>query len=156
MHYEIGAQKRSADRISLPNHYMFISLFIGLAGFGVWVSWKAVHYGVGTLTSPGVGGWPLIVGLAITALSIWSTLLERKFPSEGAFNFGRPVALWFLVLLLCVLINFITFIISTTLVLFVVFKVLGKASWWVSVLYPSLISSVIYLIFNVILSVPLP
>lgn len=136
--------------------HIVIALSLALGIFGAWVGMMAFQYGLGTLTSPGVGAWPLIVGCAIAALSLWTLFKELKTPSAGSFNYARPLVLWALIALAAFSMNYISFLASCGSVLSVAFKFIGKISWIKSLLISICITAIVYIIFANLLSVPLP
>lgn len=136
--------------------HIVIAQSLALGIFGAWVCLMAFQYGLGTLASPGVGTWPLIVGCAIAALSLWALFKELKKPSAGNFNYTRPLILWLLIALAAISMNYTSFIASCGSILLILFRFIGKVSWFKSVAMSFCITGATYFVFSTLLSVPLP
>ncbi|MGO1181414.1 MAG: tripartite tricarboxylate transporter TctB family protein [Micrococcaceae bacterium] len=133
-----------------------MGLFAVVGIFGAWVSWQAFNYGVGSLTNPGVGAWPLIVGIALVLLGVWLLKGARRESATERVSVRDPLILWGLMLVWALMLNVITFIAVSSVILFLIFKVIGRAGWIQSILVPVITSTVIYYVFANLLAVPLP
>ncbi|WP_375000648.1 tripartite tricarboxylate transporter TctB family protein [Aeromicrobium sp. CTD01-1L150] len=141
---------------SLPVRHLATGLFLLPSALGVWVCIKAVGYGVGSPSSPAAGSWPLFVGLALCVLSVWLLVVRDTESETGDVDVVRALGLWLVVLTWTLLLNYLTFIAVTSACLFVIFKLLGRASWLTSVIVPPTIASLTYVFFSQLLAVPLP
>lgn len=140
----------------LPVRHLATALFVGLGLLGAWVCVKAVGYGIGSPSSPGAGAWPLLVGLALCVLSVWLLVVRDTASETGDVEVTGAFGVWAVTLAWALLLNYLTFIAVASLCLFLMFKLLGRASWLVAVLVPPAIASVVYFFFGYLLAVPLP
>lgn len=152
---ETGVKPPSAGA-RLSARSVSMGFFSVLGVFGAWVTWQAFDYGIGTLTNPGVGAWPLIVGVSLVLLAVWLLIKARQESAVEYVPYKDPMLLWGLMLMWALMLNLITFIAISSLILFVIFKVIGRAGWIQSILVPVITSTVIYYVFVQLLAVPLP
>lgn len=150
------AVKPPSAGVSWSARSISIGFFAVLGVFGAWVTWQAFDYGLGTLTNPGVGAWPLIVGVSLVLLAVWLLIKARRESAVEYVPLKDPMLLWGLMLIWALMLNLITFIAVSSVILFVIFKVIGRAGWVQSILVPVITSTVIYYVFTNLLAVPLP
>ena len=113
---------------------------------------------LGSITDPGPGLWPFLVSGAMISAAVALLLTER----DGGDYEPLTNHLWLiglgLVSLGCfiVLLGLVGFTVSSLLILIFWLRFLGEESWW-STLIVSVLSTVgFYLLFIVLLGVPLP
>jgi putative tricarboxylic transport membrane protein len=112
--------------------------------------------GVGSLTDPGPGLWPLVV----SAVLVISGGVVAVRPGEGAEPIGREA--W-VVVLACLslvvytaVISTVGFEVPTVLLLAFWLRVFGAESWRTTVALSVGVTVVVYLVFILALGVPLP
>lgn len=114
--------------------------------------------GVGTASDPGAGTWPLLVSLALIALSVSVAVVARRTTDAEAFTsraWGVLVGLATLIGFV-LLIEVIGFEIPAALLCFTWLRFLGREGWRTSVLVSVGVVVAFYLVFVVALSVPIP
>jgi putative tricarboxylic transport membrane protein len=118
----------------------------------------------GSTAHPGAGFYPLLVGIALTALSLSFLKPDRKgrisaeemepFPRGKDRNRVATVAVT--LILFAILLKPLGYGISSALLLIVVLKSLGMREWFRILLIAAAVSAVSYFLFASILGVPLP
>jgi hypothetical protein len=119
------------------------------AGVGVAGAVAAVALGLGTLSRPGAGLWPLAVSVAIGVLSLAQIVVGRRGGDGEKFSRYSWLSLAGLVTLLglVALLPVIGFEIPALLLSLVWMKFLGGESWRSAVLYSVLVVGVLYAVF---------
>lgn len=140
----------------LSLRHLATGLFLALGAGGLWICWKAVGYGVGSLSSPAAGSWPLFVGICLVLLCAWLVVVRDHDSETGHVDAGGALGVWLVVIVWALLLNYLTFIAVASAGLFVIFKVFGRAGWIQSILVPLVISVATYVFFSQLLAVPLP
>jgi putative tricarboxylic transport membrane protein len=116
---------------------------------------------VGSFENPAPGLFPLLSGIGLVVLSLILLIQSVKIPETDIFNlckegyfrvFGLPIAM----IVYAIVVDFLGFIIATTLLLFYFMKLVSKYSLQRSFAYALLISVTSYVIFNILLEVGLP
>jgi len=126
---------------------------IGVAGVA-----GSLKLGLGHLTAPGPGLWPFVVSVLVTVLSVVLALVGRRGTDTEKFSRSSvltAIAVLTLVLFALVL-PLIGFEIPSLLLTFVWLRFLGKESWVSSVAISVGTVAVFYLLFVVLLQIPLP
>lgn len=128
---------------------------LALGVFGVVVS---AGLGIGTLSEPGAGIWPLAISLFMIAGSVMALLRAKKDDDVEAFDHGiLTVALSIGSLLVYAwLLPIIGFEIPTVLLLFFWIKVLGNEKWRTAITVPIVATVVVYGLFIILFGVPIP
>ncbi|TCO44522.1 tripartite tricarboxylate transporter TctB family protein [Kribbella antiqua] len=114
--------------------------------------------GLGRLTAPGPGLWPFVVSVVITTLSVVLALTGRRGTDTEKFSRASvmtAIAVLTLVLL-ALLLPLIGFEIPSLLLTFVWLRFLGKESWRSSIAISVATVAAFYLLFVVLLQIPLP
>jgi putative tricarboxylic transport membrane protein len=114
--------------------------------------------GLGRLTGPGPGLWPLVVSVVITTLSVVLALTGRHGTDTERFSRASvmtAVAVLTLVLL-GVALPLIGFEIPSLLLTFVWLRFLGKESWRSSIVISVGTVFAFYVLFVLLLQIPLP
>jgi putative tricarboxylic transport membrane protein len=114
--------------------------------------------GLGQLTAPGPGLWPFVVSVVITTLSVVLALTGRR--GTDTEKFSRASVMTAIAVLTLVLLAFllplIGFEIPSLLLTFVWLRFLGKESWRSSIAISVGTVVAFYLLFVVLLQIPLP
>jgi len=114
--------------------------------------------GLGRLTQPGPGLWPFVVSVVVTVLSIALALVGRHGTDTEKFSRSSvqtAVAVLTLVVFAAVL-PLIGFEIPSLLLTFVWLRFLGKESWVSSVAISVGTVAAFYVLFVLLLQIPLP
>lgn len=156
MHTTEQVEQEPTSRFWISTRRLTQALLVILGVFGAWVMWRSFGYGIGAYNNPGAGAWPFVVGTAMLGLSAWLFIATSKKSPGERVNYGQPFLLWTLILVWGVLLNYITFIAISSAMLFLIFKLVGKAGWIMSIVVPVVTSAVIYYVFSTLLAVPLP
>ncbi|WP_433442355.1 tripartite tricarboxylate transporter TctB family protein [Nonomuraea sp. CA-141351] len=129
------------------------ALAVGVAG-----AIGSLALGLGRLTQPGPGLWPFAISVVIVVLS--ATLVVTGRGLEDAERFSKASLLTGIglvtLILLAVLLPLIGFEIPSLLLVFVWLRWLGKESWRSSIVVSVATVAAFYLLFVVLLQVPLP
>ena len=128
------------------------------AAIGVAGAVSAVALGLGTLTQPGAGLWPLAISVAMLVLSLAQVLIGRRGGDGEKFSRYSWLSLVGLVTLLglVALLPVIGFEIPALVLSLVWMKFLGGESWRSAVLYSVLVVGVLYGVFVGALSTNVP
>ncbi|TCC31304.1 tripartite tricarboxylate transporter TctB family protein [Kribbella sindirgiensis] len=118
----------------------------------------SVTLGLGRLTQPGPGLWPFVVCVVVTVLSIALALVGRHGTDTEKFSRASvqtAVAVLTLLIFAAVL-PLIGFEIPSLLLTFVWLRFLGKESWVSSVAISVGTVAAFYVLFVLLLQIPLP
>ncbi|QFY08527.1 tripartite tricarboxylate transporter TctB family protein [Nonomuraea phyllanthi] len=130
-----------------------VALAVGVAGaigsFGL---------GLGELTHPGPGLWPFAISIVIAVLSLTLVVTGRGLQDAERFSKATLLTAAGLVtlILLAALLPLIGFEIPSLLLVFVWLRWLGKESWQSSIVISIVTVAAFYLLFVLLLQVPLP
>ncbi|MFI7124467.1 tripartite tricarboxylate transporter TctB family protein [Nonomuraea sp. NPDC050153] len=129
------------------------ALAVGVAG-----AIGSVALGLGRLTQPGPGLWPFAISVVIVVLSAVLVVTGRKLEDTERFSKASLLTAGGLVtlILLAWLLPLIGFEIPSLLLVFVWLRWLGKESWRTSIVVSVVTVAAFYLLFVVLLQVPLP
>lgn len=132
--------------------------------FGILISWGSFRLNLGNFHNPGPGFLPFITGVILTGLSL-IVFLQSGRGGEGAarkpFLVNRKKAWKATVTLISLLVyavvmNYLGFLVSTTLFLAFLLWTVEPQRWYV-VIFGSLLASVAsFTIFEILLKSPLP
>jgi putative tricarboxylic transport membrane protein len=128
---------------------------LALGVFGVVV---AFGLGVGSLGAPGAGLWPLVISIIMIAASGVALVRARHDDDVEAFDGGIVTVALSVASLLAyaALLPLVGFEIPTVLLLFFWMKILGKEGWRPSVTVSIVATVVVYVLFILLLAVPIP
>jgi putative tricarboxylic transport membrane protein len=137
-----------------------IVLFAGGMMTALW----SLKYGFGSLSEPGVGFITFFVGAILSLLSLllfFSSFREKEKPVDlRELWAGRDIkkVLYVLVVLVvyAVLLRPVGFLVSTFVLLFLLFRVKGSYGIWTTLLASFFVTAASYLMFQVWLQVQLP
>lgn len=150
--WEEEAPERSGPIANLASSIVVIAL--GAAG-----SVLSLALGIGTVTDPRPGTWPLAVGVLLVILGVAQLILGRRGGTDGEkFTFNSLYALAGLVTLFAIawLMPIIGFEIPALAMSIVWMKFLGGESWRSAVLYSVIVVAVFYAIFIMALGTSIP
>jgi putative tricarboxylic transport membrane protein len=134
-----------------------------LAILGATVAFGGTKLGLGTVSMPGPGFFPLLSGVTLAVFSVivlWATR-PRKENDEGRSGWGNIRWRNILIVLtaLTLYANFLEvvgFVVGTFLVLMVLFRAFESERWHMTVLKSVLTSGVVYAVFEKIFQLNLP
>lgn len=133
------------------------SLFFALIGIGAII--EAIKLRVGTATEPQPGFFPFLGGVVITILSMVLFSQAWRGKSAGSQTFGdlwRPASLILGLFFYISVLNFLGYIISTTILGAIVLCIMDTKPWWVLGGVSLFLSIGTYILFDRLLSMPLP
>lgn len=132
-----------------------VPLVLGVTG-GI----HSVQLGLGALDSAGAGLWPLLVSAAMVfaAVLLGIELLRSHDSGIESFSDGAWTCLLAVVAMVAFTWLFTWFGLIAPMVLVLVpwFRFLSHESWFISVVAAITVTAVMYLLFAVLLEVPLP
>jgi putative tricarboxylic transport membrane protein len=127
------------------------------------VTWAGAGLGLGTLSDPGPGGMIFWVGLAMTVLSLATLAVALRQPAgSGLAGLWQGTRWWlvpYVVALLALyawLLPALGFLITTVLLLLILFLTIDRQSWVAPPLGAVLITAVAYIVFRRLLGTQLP
>lgn len=149
-----------------PSRLVSLSLLAVLAVVGVAYLIEALSLPFGSLQRPGFGFFPVLAGLVLVSAAV-ITLLRQIItggpgpdpgaPPEETTGFQWRLAVIMAALLVYVLVaDVIGHIVSTTFVSAVALRMTGRRPWWQLLLFGIAIGVGSYLVFAVVLGMPLP
>ncbi|WP_049561475.1 tripartite tricarboxylate transporter TctB family protein [Nonomuraea sp. SBT364] len=148
------------DETRPPHAGPISQLAAALVALAVGVAGAAGSYalGLGELTQPGPGLWPFAISVVIVVLSVTLAVTGRSLEDAERFSRSSLLTAGGLVtlVLLAVLLPLIGFEIPSLLLMFVWLRWLGKESWRSSIVVSVCTVAAFYLLFVVLLQIPLP
>jgi len=118
----------------------------------------SLSLGVGTLSAPGPGTWPAVVGVVLIVLGL--VLAARARHTDDAERFTRAgllvLAAVATMAVFVAVVGLIGFEIPTALLAFVWLRLLGRESWRVSIVLSLATTVAFYLLFVAALDVTIP
>jgi len=134
-------------------------LGVGAILAGIPVTAAAWGFGVGSPKSPGAGFWPLLVVVAMAGLGSWLIVHPSREGVVAAAPESRWGRLWIALATMTfyvVALDPLGFPLATALLLFVQFRWVEGRPWRSSVWIAVLAALVSFVLFRVLLKVPLP
>lgn len=120
----------------------------------------SLELGLGTLASPQAGMWPFITSL-LSALLVCALLVVPNLAAEGTEQVSR--AQWHSLLLALpaltsypVLLGLLGFVIPTAIVSFYWLRVVTRQSWQRTLVWSTVMTTSMYVVFVNLLAVPFP
>lgn len=138
--------------MSAPIGTRLSALALALVGVGLAV--LATMTGLGTLSSPGAGLWPLITGVILVGAAAVSSLDKSEIDADSA-GWKRALLGSASLVAFLVLFYFLGLIIPAVLVVFFWLKVLAGESTKISAIVAVGMAASAYVIFVVLLGVPI-
>lgn len=135
-------------------------LVIGLAFFA-----GGIHMGLGPIQGPGAGYFPALIGgiLSLLSLALFVKSVLEKGPISDRKPFWKEKNGWVNVSIVVgslifymAFLEFLGYVATTILFIFVLLKAVGKKSWLLSIAIALLVSLGSYALFKVGLGVYLP
>lgn len=125
---------------------------------GVAAAIGSIQLGIGELTDPGAGLWPMIISIVIVCCSLVLLIGGRRFWDAEAFSSTslRVVYATLSLVAYALALPYIGFEISTVLLLFFWMKVVGRERWLISLILPVVATAAFWLLFVLLLRIPLP
>lgn len=140
-----------------------VSSMVGII-IGVLIVIHSLNYEIGSLSSPSVGFFPLIEGLAILLLSLFG-LVHASFQSlkgvgwnpiiKGAM-WRRPLLAFISLLIYGLVVKYLGFIVTTVFFMAFILRVLERQRWSVVIITSILSALASYGIFEICLKSQLP
>jgi putative tricarboxylic transport membrane protein len=136
-----------------------------LLGIAIAACWGASRHVVGTLSSPGPGLFPLILGAVLGVLSLTIMVQDRKARMAAASSVIQEKLLTFSKEILYVLLALVAFgilfvpmgfVVTTFLVFAYLSRFVIKQKWYAAVGTAAVLAVGAYVIFDIFLGVPLP
>jgi hypothetical protein len=125
---------------------------------------EATRYRIGSMTTPGAGFFPLLLGLFVVSLSF--ALFMKSFsppkdprPSESLWMVLTRKKVWYIVLALIVyglLLDRLGFLLTTFAVFTFILRAVEPQKWWLCILGGVAASVGCYVLFYLALGVQLP
>lgn len=130
-----------------------VTLAIGIAGLVL-----SYGYGLGQLTAPGPGLWPFAISVLITGLSAALVVVGRHGTDTEQFSRASilPAAGIVTFVALAFLMPLVGFEIPALLLCLVWLRFLGRESWRSTIVVSVVTVAAFYVLFIVLLQVPLP
>jgi putative tricarboxylic transport membrane protein len=122
-----------------------------------------LRMGLGPLNAPGPGFFPAVIGGILSSLSavLFVTASRRKGPSEKTRVFkkgswGKILPCLLSLIFYLAFLDYLGYILTTTLFIFFLLKVVGRKRWGPSILMAVVVSVSSYALFRMGLGVLLP
>jgi putative tricarboxylic transport membrane protein len=127
---------------------------------GLLITWQASKLRLGGFHKPGPGLFPLILGLILILLSLILLIQSKGRPGSRSFSFGespkRIVMVYGSLLAYVAILEYAGFLLSSFLLIFFLFVVLGEYTVKRAALTALAATAVAYVLFDVLLKSPLP
>jgi len=144
------------------NKDIFSSLF--WTGIGTSVSYAGFDLGFGSVESPGSGFMFFWLGIIIIGLSLivfieGVRVKEEAVGIKGMFSglqWRKGIYVLITLSLYAYFLGILGFILSATLLLFFLFKIFERQRWYIAMFFAMASSMIAYVLFHVLLRVPLP
>ena len=133
--------------------------------FAIIIIYLSARIPMGNLNKPGPGFLPFWLGilLALISLFLWIQPAKQNFPEPRPTAFSmknqgdkQVVLTAVFVTAYSLLIEYFGFVICTLILLFLLFRMIGKQKWLVSIVWTILVTLASHMIFNVALKVQFP
>lgn len=116
-------------------------------------SWGA---GIGSLSQPGSGFWPLIIASVGLVMSVWALLMpSTRFELTATGSLGSVVAAGAALAAFPLAYYYLGLHITSFLLAMVLLKFIGKEGWVLSIITSVLLAGGAYYVFVVLLRVPM-
>jgi putative tricarboxylic transport membrane protein len=127
---------------------------------GLLITWQASKLRLGGFRTPGPGLFPLILGLILILLSLILLIQSRGRLGSRPFSFGespkRVSMVYGSLLAYVAILEYAGFLLSSFLLIFFLFVVLGEYTLKRAALTALAATAVAYLLFDVLMKSPLP
>ena len=144
------------------NNHLFESIL--WFSVGLWFLWGGLKLGVGDLHNPDAGFFPIIIGGVLSLLSVAffiATLLGKGSVEQVSFwkekkSWKRVLAALLSLIFYNIFLDYLGYMTTTFLFFIYLLKFIGKKRWATSIVVAILASFLSYLLFHVVMGVPLP
>ena len=140
----------------LKSGVLFFFLALGISS-------EAFRIGIGTSNKPGTGFFPFLGGIVLGIFSlslVLNALFDKRTRSAvndvKGFRWRNVLLVAFAILAYSLVLDFLGYFVSTTLLMFFLFRAIEPQSWWIVFLGGLGSSSFSYFLFHVWLKVELP
>jgi len=126
---------------------------------GIFFALSGIKFGLGTLSRPGPGFLPVIMAMFLIFFSLFNFIKDLFRPAKTISQIPWKRAVWVIasVFLYGLLLDLLGFLISTFIMMFILFGLLrGKSKWTHVFIYAAGTALAAWLVFSVALSVPFP
>ncbi len=124
--------------------------------FSLFVLWESLQLGLGTFQKPGSGFLSFCVALLLTTLSL-KTIRKGWGISEARVAYSRRVVLALVcIIVYSLVLESLGFIIATFFLVGIFFHLGEPRKWWLLLGMSGLLTLLVYLVFSILLEVPLP
>jgi putative tricarboxylic transport membrane protein len=127
---------------------------------GLLIAWQASKLRMGGFHKPGPGLFPLILGLILICLSLILLIQSRRQRDSRPFSFGenpkRISMVYGSLLAYVAILEYAGFLLSSFLLIFFLFVVLGEYTLKRAALTALMATAVAYVLFDVLMKSPLP
>ena len=133
------------------------SLFLIFVGMGVIIGGSKLS--IGTVREPQAGFFPFVGGVSLIVLCLILLIQGLRGRSAGIQAFGellRPVFLILGMVVYILLFDLVGYIIATIILSIIVLRILDTKSWWVIAGVSFSLAVGTYILFDRLLSMPLP
>ncbi len=124
--------------------------------FSLFILWESLQLDLGTLQEPGSGFLSFCAGVILTALSL--TLIRKGWGiREAREAYSRRVVLALVsIIVYSLVLESLGFIMATFFLVGIFFHLGEPRRWWVLLGMSGLVTFLVYLVFGILLQVPLP
>lgn len=127
----------------------------------IFVSTMSIKFGIGSLSYPGPGFFPFVVGSILFCFSFILVLLGFKDRNDASFSkrqeFGTRAFITLTILLAYALsLEYLGFVLASCILIFYLFKIPGANKWMFSIIMTALTVASIYYLFKVLLKAQFP
>lgn len=128
---------------------------------GIGILWQGRHLSIGSLRAPGPGFFPTLIALTLMILSLFLIIpVEKKKKKErqsfSARSAGRVLTVLVPLLFYFFFLEYLGFVVTSFLLLTVLFVGFASQRWHIAVLEASLFTGVAYVLFDMLLKSQLP
>ena len=130
--------------------WLVVAIFFVMGGIKV---------GLGTLRSPGPGLLPVVMAMFLAFLSLFTLIkgLIRPVETVDKIPWKRPILAIASVFVFGLLLNLIGFLLSTFIMMFILFSLLRDKNKWTGVFMYSVATALVaWLVFSVAFKIPFP
>jgi putative tricarboxylic transport membrane protein len=132
-------------------------------GFSLFICEQSVVIGLGTLDTPGAGMLAFGAGAGMGILALWSLIqsFHSKKTHDGVqggvqFRWGKVLSVCLCLFGYALVVDWLGFVLTTFVVVFVLFHILESKKWWLMVIEAATIATGNYLLFVKWLGLSLP
>jgi putative tricarboxylic transport membrane protein len=122
----------------------------------------AFTYPIGTMAAPAAAIYPIFLGFVFLLASIATIVDVLRNPPSGTIDWPKGIGAWRVVIIAAAIIffafalEFIGYLICSAIVLLVCVQMMGMRSWWRKITFTVIVVGMLYLLFDLLLRVPLP